>query len=99
MLDEKTCLAYYNGLVLPHLDYADIIWGDRPGLKSEVEQLQAFQNKFAKKVYGKKASSKEAIKGVMWLPLKFRCHAHRCVLVQNAIKGNIPEYFDNFNQH
>lgn len=47
MLDGKTHLAYYNGLVLPHLDYADIIWGDQPGLKSEMEQLQAFQNKFA----------------------------------------------------
>ena len=59
MLDEKIRLAYYKGLVLPHLDYADIIWGDQPGLKSDMEQLQAFQNKFAKKVYGKKASSQK----------------------------------------
>lgn len=59
MLDEKTRLAYYNSLVLPHLHYADIIRGDQPGLKSEMEQLQAFQNKFAKKVYGKKASSQK----------------------------------------
>ena len=44
MLDRKTRLAYYNGLVLPHLDYADIVWGDQPGLKSEMEQLQGFQN-------------------------------------------------------
>ena len=59
MLDEKTRLAYYNGLVLPHLDYADIVWGDQPGLKSEMEQLQGFQNKFAKKVLGKNVSSKK----------------------------------------
>ena len=56
MLDEKTRLAYYNGLVLPHLDYADIVWGDEPGLKSEMEQLQGFQNKF-----GKKGSRKERL--------------------------------------
>ena len=62
MLDQKTRLAYYNGLVLPHLDYADIVWGDQPGLKSEMEQLQGFQNKFAKKVLGKNVSSKEAMK-------------------------------------
>ena len=34
MLDQKSRLAYYNGLVLPYLDYADIVWGDQPGLKS-----------------------------------------------------------------
>ena len=25
MLDEKSLTAYFNGLVLPHLDYADVI--------------------------------------------------------------------------
>ena len=96
MLDQKTRLAYYNGLVLPHLDYADIVWGDQPGLKSEMEQLQGFQNKFAKKVIGKNVSSKEAMKTLKWLPLECRRCGHRCELVQNAIKGNIPEHFDNF---
>lgn len=70
MLDQKTRLAYYNSLVLPHLDYADIVWGDQPGLKSEMEQLQGFQNKFAKKVIGKNVSSKEAMKTLKWLPLE-----------------------------
>lgn len=36
------------------------------------------------------------MKELMGLPLEFRRRAHRCVLVQNAIKGNIPELFDNF---
>ena len=26
MLDYKTRIAYYNGLVLPHFDYGDIVW-------------------------------------------------------------------------
>ena len=39
MLDQKSRMAYYNGLVLPHLDYADIVCGDQPGLKSEMEQI------------------------------------------------------------
>ena len=33
MLDRRTRMAYFNGLVLPHCDYADIVWGDQPGLK------------------------------------------------------------------
>ena len=26
----------FTGLVLPHLDYADTIWGDQPGLTTEM---------------------------------------------------------------
>ena len=96
MLDMKSRIAYYNGLVLPHLDYGEILWDDQPGLKSEMEQLQAFQNKFARKVLGKKVSSKEALKELSWVPLEDRRRIHRCFLVQNAIKGNIPVHFENF---
>ena len=93
---KKLALRTINGLVLPHLDYADFIWGDQPGLKSEMVQLQGFQNKFAKKVFRKKASSEESIKALNWLPLEYRRRGHRCLLVQNAIKGNVPEHFDSF---
>ena len=27
ILDEKSLTAYFNGLVLPHLEYADVVWG------------------------------------------------------------------------
>ena len=30
MLDKRSLLAYFDGLVLPHLDYADVFWGDLP---------------------------------------------------------------------
>ena len=43
MLDNRTRIAFYNGLVLPHLDYADTVLGDQPGLKSEMEKLQSFR--------------------------------------------------------
>ena len=41
MLDEKS--LYFNGLVLPQLDYADVVCGDQPGLTTQMEQLQSFQ--------------------------------------------------------
>ena len=40
MPDNKTRIAYFKGLVLPHLDYGDIVWGDQPSLKSEMHRLQ-----------------------------------------------------------
>ena len=45
MLDNKSRIAYFNGLDLPYLDYHDIVWGDQPSLKSEMDDLLAFQNK------------------------------------------------------
>jgi len=82
MLDNRTCIAFYNGLVLPHLDYADTVWGDQPGLKSEMEKLQSFQNKFAKKIKLGKMSSSEALKCLNWLPLAGRRLSHRCTVVE-----------------
>ena len=58
MLDNRTRVAFYNGLVLPHLDYADTVWGDQPGLKSEMEKLQSFE-----KIKLGKMSSSEALRG------------------------------------
>ena len=96
MLDNRTRIAFYNGLVLPQLDYADTIWGDQPGLKSEMEKLQSFQNKFAKKIKLDKMSSSEALQSLNWIPLAGRRLSHRCTAVQNAIKGDIPQHFESF---
>ena len=96
MLDNRTRIAFYNGLVLPHLDYADKVWGDQPGLKSEMEKLQSFQNKFAKKIKLGKMSSSEALKCLNWLPLAGRRLSHRCTAVENAIKEDFPQHFESF---
>ena len=96
MLGNRPRIAFYNGLVLPHLDFADTVWGDQPGLKSEMEKLQSFQNKFAKKIKLGKMSSSEALKCLNWLPLAVRRLSHRCIAVENAIKGNIPQHFESF---
>ena len=48
--------------MLPHLDYADTVWGDQPGLKSEMEKLQSVQNKFKRKIKLGKMSSSEALR-------------------------------------
>ena len=84
MLDNRTRIAFYNGIVLPHLDYADTVWGDQPGLK------------FAKKIKLGKMSSSETLKCLNWLPLAGRRLSHRCTAVENAIKGDIPQHFESF---
>ena len=89
MLDDKTRIAYFIGLVSPHLDYGDIVWGVQPGLKSEMDCLQAFQNRFAKRILGKKISSSEALNSLQWIPLVGRRFALLCSAIQNVISiGN-----------
>ncbi|KAK2556928.1 hypothetical protein P5673_021147 [Acropora cervicornis] len=86
--------TYFNGLVLPHLDYADVVWGDQPGLTTQMKQLQSFQNRIAKKISKEKMTSADALTTLQWVPLHARRFGHRCCLVQDAIKGKIPEHFD-----
>jgi hypothetical protein len=54
-----------------------------------MDQLQAFQNRFAKKIQKVKISSEEALKSLNWFPPAGRRFVHRCVAVHNAIKGDI----------
>ena len=65
MLDKRTRLAYFSGLVLPHSDYADTMWGGLLGLTSEMQQLQVFQYRFAEKIAAGKLSSAEALVWVL----------------------------------
>lgn len=76
-LDNKTCIAYFNGLVLPHLDYGDIVWGDQPSLKSEMDHLQAFQNK---RILDNKISSSKALNSLQWIPLAEQRFAHQLMV-------------------
>jgi len=85
-----------GGLFLPHLDYADIIWGDQPGLTTQMKQLQSFQSGIAKKIVKGKVTSAEALTLFRWIPLHARHFGHCCCLVQDTMKGEIPEHFDVF---
>ena len=58
-------------------------------MKSEMDRLQAFQNRVAKNILGKKISSSETLNSLQWIPLVGRRFAHRCSAVQNAFSiGN-----------
>ena len=45
---------------------------------------------------GYKSLIHEALKCLNWLPLAVRRLFHRCIAVENAIKGNIPQHFESF---
>ena len=86
MLDKKNFTAYFNGLVLLHLDYADIIWGDQAGLTIQMKQLQSFQSRIAKKIVRGKVTSAEVLTLLWWVSLHVRRFGHLCCLVEATIK-------------
>ena len=96
-LDKRSLMACFNGIVLPHLDYADLVWGDQPGLTTQIKQLQSFQNRCANIVKANSTSVSWGPDIVAWVPLYARRIGHWLILSVDALKGTIPEHFDVFN--
>ena len=51
LLPLEPRLTLYSSLIVPVLDYSDIIWGDKDN-KSLMDDLQIIQNKAAKVILG-----------------------------------------------
>jgi len=92
MLDEKS-LTYLNGLVLLHLDYADIVWGDQRGITTQMKQLQSFQSRIVKKIVKGKVTSAEALTSLRWVLLQARRFGHRCCLCARRNERRDPRTF------
>ena len=88
LLPYNARLLYYKGLVLPILDYADMVWGDRDNAVS-MNNLQVLQNKAAKLVLDKPlySSATDAPNQLGWLNLKQCSHFHRCLYVYKCVTG------------
>ena len=91
VLDKRSLTAYFNGLVLPHLDYTDIVWGDQTGLTTRMKQLQSFQNRFVIKIVKAKVKTDESLTLARWASLHARRFGRLCCFVQDVLKGVIPE--------
>ena len=84
-------LLFYNSLVLPICDYADLVWGDKDNV-SLMKELQILQNKAAKLILDRSlhSSSTDALTVLRWLNLEERRKCHRC---RYAYKCKITKLF------
>ena len=78
-----------NSLILPLLDYADIVWGDKNN-KTLMDNLQVLHNKAAKFVLNlpNRESSTKALTHLSWKPLSVRRKINRCTFVFRAIQSD-----------
>ena len=79
-------LLFYNNLVLPILDYADIVWGDKDNV-TLMNDLQILQNKAAKIILDRPlhSSATDARATLRWLDLQQRRFYHRCLYVYKCV--------------
>ena len=88
LLPYNARLLYYKSLVLPILDYADMVWGDKDNAVL-MNHLRVLQNKVAKIVLDKLlySSTTDALNQLGWLNLKQHRHFHHCLYVYKCMYG------------
>ena len=95
LLPRHVRVTLYNALILPILDYADIVWGDKDNIML-MNMLQIVQNKAAKTILDLPmySSSTEALSTLEFKPLRERRFYHRCLLVYKIKNEQIDYQFD-----
>ena len=83
------------GLVISHLDYANIIFLKLPD--STITMLQWFQNIIARLVLNKEQveNTTECLKILHWLPIKARVKYKAFMLVHKLLQGEALVYLQN----
>lgn len=86
LLPLQARLTLFNSIILPLLDYGDIIWGDKNN-ESLMKHLQVQQNKAAKIILDlpPRSSSTEALSALRMINLTSRRRLHRCTTIFKCI--------------
>jgi len=88
-------LLFYNRLVLPIFDYADLVWGDKDNV-TLMKELQILQNKVAKLILDRPLHSwsTNALTVLRWMNLEERRKCHRCIYAYKCINGQLEHSLD-----
>ena len=94
-LNRKTLETMYKAFILPHFDYADVVWDNcTDALSEEIEKLNLDS---IRTIIGavRGTSHNKLYEESGLLPLKERRRRHRLLLFFKIIKGMTPEYLTN----
>ena len=80
LFPRSASILFYDSLILPVLDYADIFCGDK-GNAVLMNNLQLLQNKAAKTILDRPfySSATDTLEALGWLTLMKRRSFHRCL--------------------
>ena len=96
LLPFSALLLFYNSLVEPLFDSADLVWGDKHNV-TLMTSLQVLQNKAAKIILDRPlySSATHALATPKWVPLEKRRFQRRCIYVYKCLNG-LVEHDMNF---
>ena len=96
LLPFSARLLFYNSLVMPLFDYADLVWEDKHNV-TVMTSLQVLQNKAAKIILDRPlySSATHALASLKWVPLEKRRFQRRCIYVYKCLNG-LVEHDMNF---
>ena len=85
LLPTKLKVNLYNSLVVPHFDYADVVWGGCT--KTDSQRLQIAQNFAAKSITGNKKydSASQSLSKLRFLNLQQRRMIHETVYTHKSL--------------
>ena len=83
-------------MVLPILEYASIVWGDKNNTIL-MNSIQVLQDKASKLILDRAphSSSSDVMDHLKWLDLSHRRHLNRCIFMYKTVNGDseISKYF------
>ena len=88
LLPHNAQLLFYNSLILPTFDYADIVWGDKNN-SVLMSILQVLQNKAAKIILDRPphSSATDMLNSLGWFTLEQRQLYNRCLYVFKCVNN------------
>ncbi len=91
-LPKETLYILYNSIVLPLLDYGDIVYGNCSAIT--LKRLQLLQNRGTRMLlnYGYRTHSVNMFSELEWLNIKDRLHLYKMCLVYKCRNGLVPQY-------
>ena len=96
-LPVKHRVMLFNSLILPHFDYASIVWSNTSS--KFTNPLVLLQRRAARVIWGT-SSSEVALRESRWIPMNVRWICQRAVMVFRVARGLVPPYMNTyFIQH
>ena len=99
-VNETNMKLIYNSIVMPQLDYADIVWD--AGKKKHADRLQKLQNRAGRiilRINPYLHTSNHQIHNILgWDSLASRRTKHLCVMVYKSLNGIAPSYLQTMFQ-
>jgi len=94
-LNEEILKTIYQSLILPNMDYCDIVWGNV--CKKFTTKLDKLQNRAGKAILkvNKRFPTSLMLKCLDWDDLHTRRNIHLNVMVYNCVTGKVPGYLCN----